>query len=80
MRRGEISVLKGFPCPQFGSTFLYYSTCNPLQKQPLCFWYNQAVRVAIGVDVGVLGAEAEEIEEIIVVEGPRRSDKMVAVI
>jgi hypothetical protein len=41
--------------------------------------YNQVVRVATGVDVGVTGAEEAEIEGIIVIEGPRRSDMMVAV-
>jgi hypothetical protein len=41
--------------------------------------YNQAVRVAIGVDVGVLGAEEEGIEGIVVVEVPGGSDMMVSV-
>jgi hypothetical protein len=40
--------------------------------------YNQAVRVAIGVDVGVVRAEEAGIEGIVVVEGPRGSDMMVS--
>ena len=42
--------------------------------------YNQAVRVAIRVDVGVVGAEEAGIEGIVVVEGPKGWDMMVSVI
>jgi hypothetical protein len=41
--------------------------------------YNQAVRVAIGVDVGVVRAEEAGIKGIVFVEGPRGSDMMVSV-
>jgi hypothetical protein len=41
--------------------------------------YTQAVRVAIGVGVGVVGAEEAGIQEIVAVEGLRGSDMMVAV-
>ena len=40
--------------------------------------YNQAVRVAIRVDVGAVGAEEAGIEGIVVAEGPRGSDIMVS--
>jgi hypothetical protein len=43
------------------------------------YMYNQAVRVAIGVDVGVVGAEEAGIEGVIVVEGPRGSDMIISV-
>ena len=33
--------------------------------------YNQAVRVAIGVDIRVIGTEEAGIEGVVVVEGPR---------
>jgi hypothetical protein len=41
--------------------------------------YNQAVRVAIGVDVGVVGAEEAGTEGIVVIECPRGSAMMVSV-
>jgi hypothetical protein len=41
--------------------------------------YNQAVRVAIGVDVGAVGAEGAAIGGIVVVEDLRGSDMMASV-
>ena len=41
--------------------------------------YNQAVRVAIGVDIGVVRAEEAGIEGIVVVEGLRGSGMMISV-
>jgi hypothetical protein len=41
--------------------------------------YNQAVRVAIRVDVGVVRAEQAGIKGIVLVEGLRGSDMMVSV-
>jgi hypothetical protein len=41
--------------------------------------YNQAIRVAIKVDVKVVGAVEEGLEGIVVVEGSRGSDIIVSV-
>jgi hypothetical protein len=41
--------------------------------------YNQAIRVAIEVDVKVVGTEEERLKSIVIVEGSRGSDIIVFV-